>query len=463
MRRTAATPRTATPRISAVVVGGSMAGLSAAAVLSPRFASVVIVERDVLPDAPADRKGVPQGRHAHGLLPPGMIRLEGWFPGLTEELVAAGAPTLDIGNDASWYQGGYRRRFPTGAVGPLASRALLEFHVRRRTLALPNVSVRAGAGVAGLLTSDNRSTVTGVRLEDGTVIDADLVVDATGRQCRSVRWLEELGYEAPPVSEVDIDVAYASRIFRRDRSRPSGWEFALVLAGPPTGRQAVAFPLEGDRWIVTLAGMHGERPPADEAGFLAFARNLPSPEVADLIESSEPLAPIVTHRLHSNQRRHVEKLRRVPGGLVLLGDAVCSFNPTYGQGMTTAALQAEALGQALDRVPTLDARFVKASYKRQAKAVTPAWQLTTGADFALPATVGPKAPGTDLLNRYIPHVFRAAQVDEAVCLRVIEVTTLLRKPPALLTPRMMVKVFRARRHLPAPVGTTAAELEKVAA
>lgn len=454
----------------AVVVGGSLGGLMTAQVLAERFDRVTIIERDTLPDGPTDRKGVPQGRHAHGLLPPGMMRLEGWFPGLTEELVAAGAPTLDIGNDASWYQGGYRRRFPTGVVGPLASRALLEFHVRRRTLALPNVTLRAGAGVAGLLTDGGRTTVTGVRLEDGTTVDADLVVDATGRQCRSVRWLEELGYEAPPVSEVDIDVAYASRILKRDRSRPTGFEFAVVLAGPPTGRQGVAFPLEGDgdsrdgRWIVTLAGMHGERPPSDEAGFLAFARSLPSPEIADLVESAPALGDIVTHRLHSNQRRHVERLRRVPGGLVLLGDAVCSFNPTYGQGMTTAALQAEALGRALDKVPTLDARFVKASYKGQAKAVATAWQLTTGADFALPGTVGPKAPGTDLLNRYIPRVFRAAQVSEDVCLRVIEVTTLLRPPPALLTPAMMVKVFRANRRAPAPVEAPAtAEKEPVSA
>lgn len=462
------------PRSTAVVIGGSMAGLSAAAVLATRFDAVIIVERDVVPDHPADRKGVPQGRHAHGLLPPGMIRLEEWFPGLIDELAAAGAPIVDVGRDALWHQGGYRHRFVSGIRGPLASRALLEFHVRRRTLALPNVSLRAGAGVVGLLTDEEGTQVSGVLLADGTDVPADLVVDASGRQGRSLRWLEELGYDAPPTTEIAIDVAYASRIFERDPSRHPGFEFALVLAGPPTGRQGVAFPLEADshtgppsrggRWIVTLAGMHGERPPSDPAGFLAFARSLPSPEIADLVESSAPLGPIVTHRLHSNQRRHVERMRRVPGGLVLLGDAVCSFNPTYGQGMTTATLQAEALGRALDRVPTLDARFVKAFYKRAARAITPAWQLTTGADFALPATQGKKAPGTDLLNRYMPRVFRAAQVDEAVCRRVIEVTTLLRPPPALLTPAMVAKVFRASRQALAPAPTPLpTEREPVAA
>ena len=223
------------------------------------------------------------------------------------------------------------------------------------------------------------------------------------------------------------------------------WKVALVIAGPPTGRQAVVFPLEGDRWLVTMAGMHGERPPTDDAGFLAFARSLPSPEVADFLETAAPLGPVVVHRIHSDQRRHVERLRRVPGGLVLLGDAVCSFNPTYGQGMSTAALQAEALGRALDRLPTVDARFVKAFYRGAARAITPAWQITTGADFALPGTVGPKAPGTDLLNRYMPHVFRASQVSEQVALRVIEVTSLMRPPQSLVTPRMLLAVFRASR------------------
>jgi 2-polyprenyl-6-methoxyphenol hydroxylase-like FAD-dependent oxidoreductase len=458
-------PRTVNPRNRAVIVGASMAGLSAAAVLARRFSQVTIVERDAFPDGPADRKGVPQGRHAHGLLPPGMIRLEGWFPGLAAELVADGATLVDVGADVVWYQeGGYRRRFVAGITGPLSSRALLEFHVRRRTLALPNVILRAGAGATGLVTDDEGTLVIGVVLADGTTLAADLVVDASGRQARTLPWLEELGYAAPPTTDVDIDVAYASRTFHLHGTRPTGYSFALVLAGPPTGRQGVAFPVEGDRLMVTLTGMHGDRPPTDDAGFVAFARSLPSPEIADLIESATPDGPIVTHRLHSNQRRHVEKMRRVPGGLVLLGDAVCSFNPTYGQGMTTATLQAEALGQALDRTAGVDARLVKAFYKRAAKAITPAWQLTTGADFALPATLGKKAPGTDLLNRLIPHVFRAAQVDVDVCRRVIEVTTLLKPPPALLTPAMLVKVARASRRRPAPAPVaTPTEREPVAA
>jgi 2-polyprenyl-6-methoxyphenol hydroxylase-like FAD-dependent oxidoreductase len=432
-------------RKNAVVIGASMAGLSAAAVLASRFESVVIVERDVLPDGPEERKGVPQGRHAHGLLPAGLSRLVDWFPGITEELLAAGASYVDVGGDVVWFQGdGYRRRFTAGLAGPVVSRAMLEHVVRQRTLALPNVTLRAGAGAEGLTTTDDKATVTGVTLDDGTTLAADLVVDATGRRGRSLLWMRQLGYVPPATTEIDIDVAYASRLVRPTEA--VDWKLALVIAGPPTGRQGVAFPVDEEgRWIVTLTGMHGERPPSDDAGFVDFARSLPSPEIADLLETATPAGPIVTHRLRSNQRRHVERLRRVPGGLVMLGDAVCSFNPTYGQGMTTAALQAEALGQALDRTAGTDADLVKAFYKLAAKAITPAWQLTTGADFSLPATTGPKAPGTDVINRYMRHVFRASQVSEKVAMRVIEVTTLLRPPSGLLTPAMLLAVARASR------------------
>jgi 2-polyprenyl-6-methoxyphenol hydroxylase-like FAD-dependent oxidoreductase len=175
-----------THRRTAVVVGASMAGLSAAAVLSSRFAQVGVLDRDQLPAGPAERRGVPQGRHAHGLLPAGLKRLEGWFPGLTDELVADGASLLDVGSDVHWYQGdGLRKRFTAGIKGPVGSRALLEHHVRRRTEALANVTLRSGAAVTGLTTTPDGATVTGVTLADGSTVGADLVVDAAARPARS--------------------------------------------------------------------------------------------------------------------------------------------------------------------------------------------------------------------------------------------------------------------------------------
>lgn len=380
-------------RQRAVVIGASMAGLSAAAVLASRFGEVILVDRDPLPDVPVDRRGVPQGRHAHALLPAGLKRMEGWFPGYNEAVVADGARQLDLGSEILWFHPeGPRIQFESGVTGPVCSRALLEHHLRRRVLALPNVSLRSGSGAAGVLTSPDATTVTGIALEDGRTLTADLVVDASGRAGRSVKWLAALGYEEPPISAVTIDTSYATRVYRMRPGQERDAQVAIVMAPPPAARQGVIFPLEGDRWMVTLAGFHGDHPRRDPAGFLAFARSLPLPLVADLIEASEPLDDIVTHRLPSNQRRHVERLRRAPGGLVMLGDAVCSFNPVYGQGMSSATLQAEALGKVLDDVHTLDERFVRTFYRRTAKAVTPVWQMSIAADFALPATRGPKRP-----------------------------------------------------------------------
>ncbi len=437
---------TSNQRRRAVVIGASMAGLSAAAVLARRFETVVLVDRDALPDAPTDRRGVPQGRHAHGLLPAGLKRIEGWFPGFNDDLVADGARQVDFADDILWFHAdGPRVKFHSGVHGPVCSRALIEHHVRRRVLALPNVTLRSGSGATGVTATPDGRTVTGVTLDDGSTLAADLVVDASGRAGRSVPWLSALGYEEPPTSVVTIDMGYASRVYRRRPGQDHSWAAALVVAAPPSARQGVIFPLEGDRWMVTLAGFHGDHPPRDSAGFLAFARELPSPVVADLIEASEPMGEIVTHRLPSNQRRHVERLRKVPGGLVMLGDSVCSFNPVYGQGMSSATLQAEALGKALDDVSTLDERFVRKFYRRTAKAVTPAWQMSIGADFSLPETRGPKAPGTDAINRYMAKVLQASRVSEEVCLRLVEVTALLRPPLALMTPAMVVKVRRAAR------------------
>lgn len=461
------TAQTSGERQRAVVIGASMAGLSAAAVLSCRFREVILVERDQLSNVPSNRRGVPQGRHAHALLPGGLQRIEGWFPGYTDDLVADGAHYLDFADDVLWlHPDGPRAKFVSGIRGPAASRALLEHHMRRRVLARPNVRLQSGSGITGLTTTPDGRTVTGVTLDNGTTLTADLVVDASGRAGRSVRWLSELGYEEPSTSVVTIDMGYASRVYRKRPGPPRAWEAALVIAPPPSGRQGVIVPLEGDRWLVTLAGFHGDHPPRDPDGFLAFARQLPSPIVADLIEASEPMGEIVTHRLPSNQRRHVERLRRVPGGLVMLGDAVCSFNPVYGQGMSSATLQAEALGEALDAASTLDDRFVRKFYRRAAKAITPAWQMSIGADFALPETIGHKPPGTDLINRYMADVLRASRVSEEVCLRLVEVTTLLRPPFALLTPAMVRKVRRAARQpVPTAVVTepkVVEELEQVA-
>lgn len=422
----------------AVVVGASMAGLCAARVLADRFDEVLVLDSDELPGEPIDRKGVPQGRHAHALLMVGGRRLGTWFPGIHDDLVAAGAVILDPGAELYFFQAGAPRlRTPTGLPRAACSRALLEFTVRTRVQALPNVVFRQEL-VTGLLSAGG--TVRGVQCLSENV-EAELVVDASGRTCRSGHWLAELGYDPPPTSEVRIDMCYATRIFRRDPHEDRGFRAAIVLGDPPAKRAGVAFPLEGDRWMVTLAGYHGDRASLQPDAWAEFAGSLASPVISDIVSTCEPLSAIVPHRLSSNLRRHVERMRAVPGGLVLCGDAVASFNPTYGQGMTSASGQAEALGQALDASGRTDAAFVRRYNRMCAQAVSAPWRLTVGGDFAHPLTSGPKPRGQRVMAWYMPKVFKAAHNDPAVVTRLVEVTNLARAPRALLEPRIAARVL----------------------
>ena len=321
----------------AVVVGASVAGLLAARVLADRVEQVTIVERDDLPDQPADRKGVPQGRHAHGLLPSGERVLRSLFPGMMEDLAAGGAQRTTTSSVKWWQFGGYRVAVP-GMTGMFFSRCFLENMLRQRVLDLPHVSL-VRAGVQGLAVESGRAR--GVVAEVGSQsqrIPGDLVLDASGRGCHAARWLEAAGFSAPDVAQVTIDMAYATRLYRRTPGRLPDDTWIITIADPDGNRRfGVAFPIEGLRWIITLAGVHGDRAPTEDAGFLEFAETLPTGDVAGVIRHEEPLTPIVTHRLPSNQWRHFEKLDRHLPGFLAIGDAICSFNPIYGQGMSSAA------------------------------------------------------------------------------------------------------------------------------
>jgi 2-polyprenyl-6-methoxyphenol hydroxylase-like FAD-dependent oxidoreductase len=433
----------------AVVIGASMAGLCTAKILAERFDQVTIIDRDRLPTEIEWRHQVPQGRHPHLLLYAGTRLLEGWFPGIVDELEAAGAIDIDVCRDAYWYQSGGVMRRPVSTMrGPAMSRPLLEGTIRRRIEAIPHVTIREGAVVAGLQTGDSGSRVTGVLLDDESTVEADLVVDATGRQARSLAWLQALGYDPPPTSVVGIDTRYVTRLYRRGDVPAFDWKAAAVIGDPATKRLAVALPIEGDRWMVTVVGFNGESVPLDETDRLAYARTFDSPVIAEIMEASEPLGEPLTHRFPSDQRRHVEQLRRFPAGWVLIGDAICSYNPIYGQGMSSAALQAETLGASLDRSRAIDHAFARRFFRTVGKTVAGPWAIAVGGDFAYPGTTGKKPAGTDLLNRYVERVNIAAQHDDEVAIRFNEVTGLVRRTEWLLTPPFVFRVMRAARRGP---------------
>lgn len=446
------THRTAPARAgeTAVVLGASMAGLCAARVLAARFDRVVVIDRDELPDAPTWRKQVPQGQHPHLLLAAGARRLEGWFPGVIDELYAGGAVEVDLSADLYWYQGGgVACRPPSSLRGPSMSRPFLEWTVRRRLGAVPNVTIRAGTAAEGLRLDQSGIRVVAVQLDGEPDVACDLLVDATGRQARTLTWLERLGYAPPEVSRVEIDTRYVTQVFRRGELPHRDWKIAAVIDQPSAKRLAMALPIEADRWLVLFGGVHGEVAPTELDRRLTYAESFPAPVIADVIANSEPLGEPATHRFPASQRRHVERMKRFPLGWVLLGDSLGSFNPIYGQGMTSATLQATALADALDHASSIDRALARRYFKTASRIVNVAWSTAVGSDFAYSGTTGPKPPGTDLVNRYMDRVIVAAQHDDAVSLRFNEVVAMVRRPEALLTPRFALRVFWTARRGPA--------------
>jgi 2-polyprenyl-6-methoxyphenol hydroxylase-like FAD-dependent oxidoreductase len=225
----------------------------------------------------------------------------------------------------------------------------------------------------------------------------------------------------------------------------------VVIDHPSAKRMALALPIEGDRWFVIFAGVNGVVPPTQEDERLAWARSLPSPVIADVLASAQPLGPPRTHRFLASQRRQFHRMRRVPLGWVPLGDAFCSFDPIYAQGMASAALQAAALGACLDRARAIDRAFARRYFRAVGRVVSAPWSIAVGGDFMYDGTTGRKPPGTDLLNRYLERVRIAGQYDDEVARGVGEVFVLVRKPAALLRPGFVLRVLRGSRR--GPVGT----------
>ena len=391
----------------AVVIGGSLAGLMSAAVLAEHFDRVTVFERDQIEDRPVLHKSVPQGNHIHALLLSGQHVMSSLYPGFTDELKRLGAVRvrsgIDVvfhGPDGKGYNATRSVREPRdlGLEGHIMSRGLLEYHVRRRTVALANVTLETDAAIEGLLHADGR--VCGVRRKfaaGARAIEADLVIDAGGRGSHASRWLAEMGVPAPEETTIGVDFAYTSTKYRKP-DLIDALEPLLLVGGPPPkySRAAGLFEIENRTWHVSLAGRFGDYPPTDEAGFLAFAKALPSPRLYELIKDAERIADITHHRFPTSIWRHYEGLQAFPAGFLILGDAICSFNPVYGQGMSSAALQAETLRKVL-REHAAQSRgldgLAPVFFPKAAQAVSAPWTLAANFDFAYPETRGERPRG----------------------------------------------------------------------
>ncbi|MET7679769.1 FAD-dependent monooxygenase [Streptomyces sp. NPDC005423] len=425
----------------AVVIGAGLAGLLAAASLSAHADEVIVLERDELPAGPEHRRGLPQGRHAHLLMSGGLAAMEELVPGagLRGRLLAAGAHEISLSSGmlALTAEGWMRRWRHEGPRMVTCSRALLDWVVRAAVLAGTGARVRTARGLG--LTGD-AGRVTGVRISTDAgeeVLDADLVVDAGGRGSRVTRWLAELGVSGVRERTVDSGLVNATRVYRR----PEGAEhFPLtVLQADPyasrPGRSGMVLPIEGDRWMVSLAGTRGGEPPADPDGFLRYMLELPDPILGRLVSGAEPLTDVhVSHSTH-NARRYLEKVREWPEGLVVLGDALATFNPAYGQGMSVAALEVRVLKRELARAGLGAAGLARRVQRGAAGPVEGAWATAIGQDVWYPATRGGD-PGTGdrLVARYSRRLLRSATGSYPAAAALWDVTSLEAGPSRLLRP-----------------------------
>jgi 2-polyprenyl-6-methoxyphenol hydroxylase-like FAD-dependent oxidoreductase len=429
----------------AVVLGASMAGLLAARVLADAYAELVVVDRDELPETSRHRRGVPHGRHAHALLARGQQALEELFPGLTADLIAQGVPAGDLLADGRWYVSGHRlRQEHIGLVSLCVSRPLLEGYVRARVRALPNVVFLDSRDILGLTaTPDGRVTGARVRRADTSaeeLLAADLVIDATGRGSRTPIWLEALGYARPDEEQVRVGLGYATRTYRLPPDALDGDLAVLDATTPEHPRGGALLRLEGDRWMVTLAGMLGDHPPIDPDGFLDFARSLRFPDIYQAVRDGEPLDDPVGFRFPASVRHRYERLDRFPDGLLVVGDAVCSFNPIYGQGMSVAALEALTLRRHLQRgaVPQPRRFFVDL-----ARLVDVPWSIAVGGDLAIPGVQGRRTLKIRLVNAYIARLHAAAAHDASLASTFVRVAGLVAPPQTLLRPDVALRVLRA--------------------
>lgn len=439
-----------TPRLRTVVVlGGSIAGLLAAAAAAPHTSRVVVVERDALPDQPGPRPGTPQARHIHGLLASGRAAMERLVPGLTEDLLAQGALTGDIGTSGPWWLGGHRvLQTPVDAQGLLVSRPLLEAYLRARVRDLPNVTVLDRTD-ARALESARPGTVTGVLtqdLDDPTAapesLAADLVVDATGRPGRASTWFAEHGWAVPTEERVVIGVRYRTMHVPHREGDLDDAKVVISAATPGTPRAAAALRQEDGTWVVTVAGYLEEEPPAEREGLHAFAAGLVAPEIGVLLER-ELLDTPLAYRFPHGVRRRVEDVA-LPQGYAVLGDAISSFNPIFGQGMSVAALQAVALGEELASAEGAAGLVAALGRYHHAAAqhVDHAWTLATGADLQIPGVQGRRPRGHAAVAAYVSRAQRAAEHDPVVARALLRVTALLDPPQALMRPRIASRVLR---------------------
>ena len=456
----------------AIVIGGSIGGLITARVLSDYFERVTIFEADTLPDEAVPRKGVPQGTHAHGLMAGGADVLRKYYPGFHDDLVAAGAeygdPTL---NWRGFIGARWNPRIKSGLGTYVMSRPLLEAVVRKHTVAIANIELRVATPVsgythstreacgAGSTSNDSNTVVTGVTLEQsGEAVAADFVADVSGRNSKAASWIEPMGFTPPERSNIGVDVGYVTFEVAEPPNKQRDWSVLVVNQKdiPKDTRAGAIFYKEGGRYLVMATSFHKDYAPTDWPSFLAYMKALPYPSIYNEIKDLQPMGEAKEYRFAAYLRRHYERLQNFPQRLVVLGDAMCSFNPIYGQGMTVGAKEAEHLDACLKQCledsdsdnsgldsDSLD-KVAEPFFKGAAKFIDAAWDGTTAEDFRYPQTRGERPKGYGLVKWLNRKFFALSGTDEEFSVAFFNVLSLVEPPESLLKPKYLFKALFAK-------------------
>ena len=428
-----------------IVLGAGIAGLLTAAAMAGESAAITIVERDVLPDKPIDRRGTPRAPHLHSVLSRGWLTIEDLLPGFLTELKAAGSIVLDdphLGARIHVQNGPYTLNRTDPIADPvalamhLATRALVEHQLRRRVARLPNVTIADGHDVVDLV-AGQPNRITGVTISDRATgetrsLGADLVVDATGRGSRTPLLLEQLGLGRPPQQSFSVHGVYYSQRL----AIPEDTTFAerLVLVVPPTGAGRGGLTTgENGTWTLTVATHAGNThaAPTTFTEMLAEAQRFLPPHVYKALQSARPLSDVLVHRYTGGTWHRYDRYPTHPRGLVVVGDAGCCLDPIHGQGITLAALHAHALREHVRSLCDVDPhRF----HETLATLTAPVW-----ASNQPPG----QRPARSLQRRVIRwarlKILDAAQ-DIVVTERLMRVVNLIDPPQRLLHPSMVVRV-----------------------
>jgi 2-polyprenyl-6-methoxyphenol hydroxylase-like FAD-dependent oxidoreductase len=437
----------------AVVVGAGIGGLSMAGALAKYFERVEIFERDRLTASAASRCGTPQDRHPHGLLAGGLKALGEIFPGFERDLARAGAVSVRVAQEIQFERPdvGMLPKRDFGMSLLCASRPLIELVLRRRAEAIANIALRPECRVTGIVPATSGPAVNGIRFDAGSgrseTLEADLVVDASGRGALTLTLLDALGCERPATTEVGVDLSYATAVVPIPSNAPLDWKIVLTQPDPPwRALHAVLVPTEEGRWIIAIADHHATVRLDTWDAFLEASRSLIMPTVYKALRYAEPPDGIRHYRFPMSVWKHFERLPSLPRGVLPVADALCRFNPIHGQGMSSAAQQARLLRDVLGRAagdPDPIAAVQTGFMGEVASVLETPWNMSTSADLAFPGTRGERPENFAEAQQFEAALFRAAVADPVVHRAMMEVAQLLQPQSRLQEPQIMRRIEAA--------------------